>query len=991
MNRLVEAIQELDGYKPVSAPWLDKYTKLRDDARKAVYIDFDMKTLQSPAPFAAEYKKLPPRGDIEKAIKEATEAYNTAKTKGSKSATLSTPQYDKMLKALKDAPMGTASKELWEEKVTPVYNKVLAPGGNVAQLDPQVLQELTTLETDLNKDIDVCVQAKQKYEQALPKLKKLDNVVAIGHGMAEDLTDARIAELERKRESAANAAALGEYVLASETLDTLVADLDDLPDLDRKMLELREQWQDNENGVEFELERVESEIGTINQIGEAAKPLLVESGMIKTELAKLQGIKTSAADAATLKNALATFAQLEERLDALHDRVFDAAEFQDKRDGLIAPVDKSLKEMKDALARLPKQLDDAKITFKQTRDGLLNPLIADYQNVARTWENRKKNAFDTVSLGADDVARQIDAIKKRIAAAVEPKNVQQMLGDSALAAARSEFDKQLAEANKSALLTMSRDPRRGLAFQDSVNKLNTSATGETDPAELAKLTISLTKLITSQKKSIALADKEIKDRQAEIDTLINGLDQKIEEIKKTIDKSSDNDKKKTYGALYATLTSDLEAVKILRQSDQVGVLTRGVADATSLKENVENTVLAAQDAVRGVFTRKKLKDGVPTLETLSLNLKKMAEKLKGDDTAQTYMTQTHAALTDKLNTMLSDLGKTSITAAEKQKVSLQGEIDTLTKKAKDAKTEYEKKGGIKDIAKQVEERLKDDAFKTAPDYVKTATSQIQTHLSNGQFEGGLTVALKDMNKLLSDLDEMIKSTKNVMGVPVRIADAQEAAKAEVDKKEVDAKAWESELHILEKDLKAVKSINKKEIGALEDRLETAKKDAEKSGDYSTGRKVLAELRQRLALVEGNPKGLKITARNKLPKVNQEFEKAVMVFAASLVKLGDEVGKELDQDGKNAINHELAELRVLFNPSAFKKTVEVMASKNNSEEKRSQEREVGLREIRRLNAMLEKDYRLRELANAPFKVNTPTVLSKLKLTLLDLENNMLVSL
>jgi hypothetical protein len=991
LNRVKEAMQELEGYKPISTLWIGIYDKLVKDGEAAVYADAVKKTPKPNAPFEAEYKKLPPRGDIEKTIKEATEAYNGAKSKAGKEATLSTPQYEKMLKDLKAAPMGVAQKELWEEKITAVYNKVLATDGDATKRDADVLKELQGVATELNKDIGVCVQAKQKYETTLPSLTKLDNIVAIGPGLAEGITDARIAELQRLRENAVTAAALGEYVLAAETLDTLVTDLADLPELDRKMQELRERWQDNENGVEFALDEVDSLVGTINQIGEAAKPLLVESGMIKTALTQLQKIKTTA-DAATLQTALATFEQLEERLSALHDRVFEAGDFQDKKAGLIAPVDKSMKELKDALAGMPKKLDDAQITFKGLRDSLLNPLMADYRPLAETWENRKKNAFDSVSLGADDIAKQIEALKKRVTATVEPTNLQAVAGNNAMADARGKFAKQLEEANKAASLTMSRDPLRGLAFQDSVNKLNSAASSETDAGKLAALTDKLAKMITSQKKNIEQADKEIKQRQAEIDGLINGLDQKIEGIKKTIEKSSDNDKRKSYGALYATLKSDLEAVMILRQSDQIGVLTQGVADATSLKENVENTDLAAQDAVRGVFSRKKLKNGIPTLETLSLDLKKMVEKLKGDTTAQTYLTQSHATLTEKVDTMLSDLGKTSITTADKQKAGLQGEIEELAKKAKDAKAKYEEKGGIKDIGKEITELLKNDAFKTAPDYVKSARSQMEACLSNGQFEGGLDAALKDMTKLALDLGEMVRSKANAVGVPVRIAEAQEKSKADVDKKEVDAKAWESELHILDKDLKAVKSVNKKEIGALQDRLETAKKDAEKSGDYSTGRQVLAELRQRLVLVEGNPKGLKITARNNLPKVNQAFEKAVMEFAASLVKLGDEIGKtDLDDEGKGKINHELAELRVMFNPSAFKKTVEVMANKSNTEEKRSAEREVGLREMRRLNALLEKDYRLRELANTPFKVNTPTVLSKLKLTLLDLENNMLVSM
>ena len=53
-------------------------------------------------------------------------------------------------------------------------------------------------------------------------------------------------------------------------------------------------------------------------------------------------------------------------------------------------ADTSMKELKDALARMPRQLDDAQITFKGLRDSLINPLLAGYQTLATTWKDRKK-------------------------------------------------------------------------------------------------------------------------------------------------------------------------------------------------------------------------------------------------------------------------------------------------------------------------------------------------------------------------------------------------------------------------------------------------------------------------------------------------------------------------------------------------------------------------------------------------------------------------
>lgn len=83
---------------------------------------------------------------------------------------------------------------------------------------------------------------------------------------------------------------------------------------------------------------------------------------------------------------------------------------------------------------------------------------------------------------------------------------------------------------------------------------------------------------------------------------------------------------------------------------------------------------------------------------------------------------------------------------------------------------------------------------------------------------------------------------------------------------------------------------------------------------------------------------------------------------------------------------------MLNPALFTSYIKTITTAED-DKKRSTAREKALRGARQMMTYIKKDYRMRELARAPSTVDTKMagVVSKVFLALLDLENNLLVSL
>ena len=365
----------------------------------------------------------------------------------------------------------------------------------------------------------------------------------------------------------------------------------------------------------------------------------------------------------------------------------------------------------------------------------------------------------------------------------------------------------------------------------------------------------------------------------------------------------------------------------------------------------------------------------------------------GHKDAKLYCVDTQFQLSERLKAIEQGLGTTTMSKLSADLRALSTAVKKMRDEAADAKVKT--KAFEAGTITALKAKLKAKAFDYAPDHRKSLESRIKSLVDDFRFEGGQAGAIAAADQLGRDIDALLQSPVNAAGVPQALAAKQaEAEKAKNDKR-VEQGKWEGEAKILSDRLKRLVKINPAEIKALQDSLDSAKTSVEKSEDFAGGRDQLRAIRNRLALIEANPQGLAITARNKLPQVRARVQAAVAAFSRALDEVGTKTSQladaDLDADGKRAVAGQLAALRGLFNASVFDDPVAKMADKGTDRDVRSGAREQALREVRRLQAYLNNDFRLRTLAQTPFVAGMPSVLSELALALLDLENNVLVSI
>ena len=419
----------------------------------------------------------------------------------------------------------------------------------------------------------------------------------------------------------------------------------------------------------------------------------------------------------------------------------------------------------------------------------------------------------------------------------------------------------------------------------------------------------------------------------------------------------------------------------MRQSVQMSLLNRAVAEAKALAKEVDGALAAAAN---------KEEPGMMAPEMAAKMLAKYKKDLATEE-IQTYATVTAFKLAEKIDALAKGLGNQGPVRLMEAVRKLGDEFVAVRSQAANAKLGF---AAITDESEKAEALLKNDMFKkNASELAAAKRAELAALVADGRFEGGFKASLDAIRALTVELAAMLKDPANVLGVPVRIQAGKDAAVEAARAKEIDHEKWKAQLDVVDKLLGTIKAVDPREIEGLKTTLEETKKATSKSGDYAFGREQLQSIRTRLGLLQANPFGLVITARGKLVQVNNAWRGAVLGFGKALDAVQKKLAEtDLPEPDKKAVGQELAELRGLFNPAAFDGPVGIMKDAGKNDEKmRSGQRELGLREARKMLAYIETDYRMRELSNNPFVGDTATATSRLELTLLDLENNMLVSL
>jgi len=607
-------------------------------------------------------------------------------------------------------------------------------------------------------------------------------------------------------------------------------------------------------------------------------------------------------------------------------------------------------------------------------------------NAARAeWDERVKTAHDPDSL--DDIGMflqlavlEVDIIQlagnpDRLGAAVDAG-----LGNRA----KEAYEAAKREATEACEAYMAVDAVEGATALEKVEAIsaaaesNSTARGLRKAAgQLTKLALDTLKLAQGQSGDVAAAQKALKE-------ILDPIEPQLAELKARAESRKTATDREPIVALLETLQTSLDGLRAVERLTELTLLTAAQAEASAFAKSVADSLAAAKGkkGVEDTLTFREMRKQIA-------DLKAQLDKSK----LGIYGAVTQAALSDELKDLEKSLGKKTMTETTAELAALEKKVTELQEKCKSAEQNSEqfKKSVIAGILKL----LDGEAFKQAPAYLKAKRAEVAGILEEYRFEGSQGEAYKKASTLQVELENALASDKDERGVPKLIAAQEAPAQKQQNDKIVEGGKWDGECEVLEKRLKSLKSLNSDEIGPLFDTLDSARGAVKKSQDFATGREQLESIRRRLTLIEANPDGLAITARNKLPVVQRRIMNAMAAFGKGLDAVEKTVQQipdpDLDNTGKEAVRKQLTALRPLFNPTLLKDPVAKVAAKDLPKEKRSGEREKALREVRRMQDYVDHDTRLRTLAETPFVPGMDSVVSELALSLLDLENNLLVSL
>ena len=292
----------------------------------------------------------------------------------------------------------------------------------------------------------------------------------------------------------------------------------------------------------------------------------------------------------------------------------------------------------------------------------------------------------------------------------------------------------------------------------------------------------------------------------------------------------------------------------------------------------------------------------PSFKAVKAALGDLKQRL-AESVVKNYMMSSAFEISEKITAIEKGLGSMSLTALNAAIAAIKVSVVTIETGAGLAKTaadEFEK------TTKTVEDGLDKEPIKTsAPAFAASIKGRLKALIADAKFEGGLVQAQKDLEKLKAEIRDVLASPANDIGVPVELFERQQQAVAAEKVAELDKSKWDGEIVVLEKLLKAAHagSIDSREIEALEGTLEDTKKAIAKSKAWADGRDQLRSIRTRLQLLETNPFGLVISARNRVQEVTRFVKGEIRRLHKELNVLKTQVDKtdlsDTDKKGNRA--------------------------------------------------------------------------------------------
>lgn len=666
-------------------------------------------------------------------------------------------------------------------------------------------------------------------------------------------------------------------------------------------------------------------------------------------------------------------------------------EAEDDGKGPVAPlaaaegrIAAKFKAVAKLLSGLHRKVEDATgDRYRTVADG---PFLLRRDEAAATWKTRVAGATDEGTLDEAGVAVALDALAADIRLVTKtPALLDDAIEDGRLARAQAACAETRRIAVEGAETLLMLDAARGAADLARIEAICDEAADSATPKAFRKAMVKLAALAAESKSVGDEAGTAVAELQAHLQAMLERIGTQFDGLQTLVDKARTGKAQGERNTLLDTMRTTYDGLRATAKLTQVDALRAAIGEADEFEEELEASTLAAGGKAEGG------EDGTTTFDGARKSLANMRKTL-GKDVIKTYATVTAFDLTEAAAELEKGFGGTSMTALAKGVRDLGEKVSAAKTQAEDAKTLFK---AFEEDLDTMGKKLDAPGFKDAPAYRKAVQARLKALAGDGRFEGGVKDA-KSRALLLSDeLDAALAGPTDASGRPQALTDHEAASVAAADAALADEKRFTAQAEILRKRLDEAKTLNPREISPLIDSLKTAKKAADKSKDFAAGREQLSAIRKRLGLVAANPGGLAITARNKLPAVMARLRNAVTNLGRGTEAVEKAVlalpVTDLDNAGRQAVTSQLAAVRALFNPALLDAPVAKMIAKDAADPVRSAQREVALRAVRQMGADVNNDFRLRVLAQTPFVGGMDAAVSELALSLLDLENNLLVSL
>jgi hypothetical protein len=590
-------------------------------------------------------------------------------------------------------------------------------------------------------------------------------------------------------------------------------------------------------------------------------------------------------------------------------------------------------------------------------------------------------------LKADETVAKLTVLAQTIEAASKGSELPKTIAAEQLAAAKGRYE----AARKTAMGEIDRlrgiDAAEAEELAKAIGNVDGSAAAATNPGVFAKFVVRIDKIRSDAAIRATKLGKEAGEEQQILTEELDEVGALLDELDKIVAGLKNEKQQKGYQTLAQTLRTGLEQQRAMADLTQRSLLQAAVPEIIKLRFDVHQGIDAARNgkAVPG--------DSTLTMEEIRQRISDLKKKL-GETEIKTFLAAAVFQTTTALDALDKALGDEPLYDSAVKAVELTRKTDQILADAAKARKVYD---AFKADLEKIGAKLKQDIFTQAPKYTAYLKGELDAIRAEARGEGGFPTAKQDALRILAEIDGYLADQdRDARGVPKALAQREGDAVKDAEATKDLAAGWTGKYKVLAANIDRLEGVPSREKKALASSLEDANKNFEKTGDYEAATARWKAIEQRMRLLQENPGGLKLSARNSLPKVRDNWHAATMKFQEALSQLGAAINDrvtagDIKADEAKPVTATLAQLRTMLNASGFDQPIDTMASQSESDEARSAAREVALRDVRRFRAYLTGDYRMLELARNPFHDRLRAVLAGLASTLADLENNMMASL